>query len=295
MNSSTQSPDSFPVEMPYNRLRTALMLFGKPLAELEPTERQRVERQAEKEFRIEQSILEAPEAAGVMVSEVELARALEEIKGKYPDEDAFRSSLEASDLDESRLRQALARQCKVNTILDKVDSAMPVEIDEVDVGIYYHAHFQKFQQPERRETYHILISINEDFPENSRSKALERIQNIAQRLRRKPRQFEALAGRHSECPTAMRGGRIGKVRRGQLFPELDAALFRLSPGQLSDVVESEMGFHVLFCKSIEPPQTLSLTKATPHIRKILAERTRESRRRQWIAGLIPTTLGKTPT
>ncbi len=290
------SPPDFPTpEVPYNRLRAALMLFGEPPTGLGREERERVERQAEREYQIEQSVLEAPEAAGVVVGERQVERALAEIKAKYPDGDAFRSSLAASDLDESRLRQALARQCKVNAILDKVDAAMPVEIDEVEVGIYYHTHFEKFQQPERRETYHILISINGDFPENSRSKALERIQNIAQRLRRKPRQFEALAGRHSECPTAMRGGRIGKVRRGQLFPELDAALFRLSPGQLSDVVESEMGFHVLFCKSIEPPQTLSLTKATPHIRKILAERTRESRRRQWIAGLIPTTLGKTPT
>lgn len=295
MNPSTHPPDSVPAEMPYNRLRTALMLFGKSLAELEPEECQRVERQAAKEYRIEQSILEAPEAAGVMVSEVELARALAEIKGKYPDEDAFRSSLEASDLDENRLQQALARQCKVNTILDKVDSATPVEIDEVEVGIYYHAHFQKFQQPERRDTYHILISINEDFPENSRPKALERIRTIAEKLERSPKQFEELAQRYSECPTAMRGGRIGLVRRGQLFPELDKALFRLRPGQLSEIVESEMGFHLLFCKRIVPPQTLSLKKATPHIRKILAERIRESRRRQWIAGLIPTTKGRTPT
>jgi len=288
-------PDSPTAEMPYNRLRTALMLFGKPLAELGPEERKRVERQAEKEYQIEQAILEAPEAAGVMVGEVELERALAEIRGKYPDGDAFRSSLEASDLDETRLRQALARQCKVNTILDKVDSAMPVEIDEVEVGIYYHAHFQKFQQPERRDTYHILISINEDFPENSRTKALERIRAIAGKLEHSPKQFDELAQRHSECPTAMRGGRIGLVRRGQLFPELDQALFRLRPGQLSEVVESAMGFHLLFCKKIEPPQTLSLTKATPHIRKILAERVRESRRRQWIAGLIPTTGGRTPT
>lgn len=287
-------PDSLPVEMPYNRLRTALMLFGKPLADLEPEERQRVERQAEKEYQIEQSILEAPEAVGVMVSEAELTLALAEIRAKYPDEEAFRLSLEASALDETLLQQALARQCKVNTILDKVDAATPVEIDELEVGIYYHAHFDKFRQPERRDTYHILISINEDFPENSRPRALERIQAIADKLTRKPHLFEELAGRHSECPTAMRGGRIGLVRRGQLFPELDKVLFRLRVDQLSVVVESEMGFHVLLCKSIEPPHTLSLKKATPHIRKILAERIRESRRRSWIAGLIPT-FGRTPT
>ncbi|CAG0974033.1 partial Foldase protein PrsA, partial [Gammaproteobacteria bacterium] len=249
MEATTNPADSLPVEMPYNRLRTALMLYGKPLAQLEPDESKRVQAQADKEYQIEQAILEAPEAVGVMVGEGELERALAEIRDKYPDEEAFRASLESSGLDEDLLRVALARQCKVNTILDKVDSASPVEIDEVEVGIYYHAHFQKFQQPERRDTYHILISINEDFPENSRPKALDRIRAIADKLARKPHQFEELAGRHSECPTAMRGGRIGQVRRGQLFPSLDEALFRLRPGQLSGVVESEMGFHLLLCKA----------------------------------------------
>jgi nitrogen fixation protein NifM len=239
--------------------------------------------------------LEAPESVGVMVSEPELVRALAEIRAKYPDEDSFRASLEASDLDETLLRLALARQCKVNTILDKIDSATPIEIDEVEMGIYYHAHFDKFQQPERRDAYHILISINEDFPENSRPRALERIRDIAAKLTRNVKLFGDLAQRHSECPTAMREGRIGMVRLGQLFPTLDAALFSLRPGQLSEIVESEMGFHVLFCKSIEPPQTLSLKKATPHIRKVLTERVRESRRRAWIAGLIPTSTGRTPT
>lgn len=294
MEATTSPAESLPVEMPYNRLRTALMLYGKPLAELAPEESRRVKAQADKEYQIEQRILEAPESLGVMVGEGELERALSEIRGKYPDEEAFRASLESSQLDEDSLRVALARQCKVNTILDKIDSAQTVEIDEVEIGIYYHAHFHKFQQPERRDAYHILISVNEDFPENSRPRALERIRVIADKLARKPHWFEELAGKHSECPTAMRGGRIGRVRRGQLFPSLDAALFRLRPGQLSEVVESEMGFHLLLCKHIEPPQTLSLKKATPHIRKILAERIRESRRREWIAGLMPTPR-RTPT
>ncbi len=286
VEATTQS-EIQPVEMPYNRLRTALALYGKPLVELAPEELSRVQAQADKEYQIERRILEAPEATGVMVGAAEVERALTEIRGKYPDEEAFHASLEASGLDEDSLRLALARQCKVNTILDKVDAARPVEIDEVEIGIYYHAHFHKFQQPERRDAYHILISINEDFPENARPKAMERILGLAEKLGKKPHLFEELAAKHSECPTAMRGGRIGQVRRGQLYPSLDEALFRLRPGQMSGVVESEMGFHILLCKHIEPPQTLSLKKATPHIRKILAERIRESRRREWIAGLIP--------
>jgi peptidyl-prolyl cis-trans isomerase C len=287
MRTATSPPDSAGAEMPYNRLRTALALFGKPPVELGPDDRQRVYAQAEREYQIEQRILQAPEAVGVMVGDAELARALEEVRAKYPDEEAFRLGLEAGGLNEGLLRQALARQCKVNTVLDKVVAATVVEISEVEIGIYYHAHYDKFQQPERRDAHHILISINEDFPENSRPRAMERIMALAEKLGRKPWQFAELAQRHSECPTAMRGGRIGLVRRGQLYPELDAALFRLHPDELSGVVETEIGFHLVLCKTVEPPHTLSLKKATPHIRAMLDERLRESRRRQWIAGLPP--------
>jgi peptidyl-prolyl cis-trans isomerase C len=287
MRTATSPNDSSGAEMPYNRLRTALALFGKPPVELDPDERQRVNAQAEREYQIEQRILQAPEAVGVMVGDAELARALEEVRAKYPDEGAFRLGLEAGGLDEDLLRRALARQCKVNTVLDKVVAATVVEISEVEIGIYYHAHYDKFQQPERRDAHHILISINEDFPENSRPRAMERIMALAEKLGRKPWQFAELAQRHSECPTAMRGGRIGLVRRGQLYPELDAALFRLHPDELSGVVETEIGFHLVLCKTVEPPHTLSLKKATPHIRAMLDERLRESRRRQWIAGLPP--------
>lgn len=290
MDTKTETPP----EMPYNRLRTALLLYGKPPAELAPQELERVLAQAEREHRIERLVLESPEAVGVVVGADELERAYAEVRGKYPDEAAFQAGLEAGGLDGDALRLALARQCKVNTVLDRVAAARPAEVGELEVGIYYHEHFRQFQQPERRDAYHILISVNEDFPDNARPRALERIRALADALAAKPHRFEELAGRHSECPTALRGGRIGRVRRGQLYPSLDEALFRLRPGQLSGVVESEMGFHILLCRRVDPPQTLSLKKAAPHIRKILAERVRESRRREWLAGLASKPNGRTP-
>ncbi|MGZ8219017.1 nitrogen fixation protein NifM [Methylomagnum sp.] len=275
-----------PPELSFIRLRAALELFGKPPFELTPEEKDKAAAQAEREYAIETRILNAKEAVGVVVPEEEVERAVAEIRSRYADEEAFHNAMDANDLDEIVLRRALERQCRVNTILDRVVAGVDrMDIGEAEIGIYYHTHFESFQQPERREAFHILISINDDFPENSRPRALERIQKLAARLTEKPKLFEELAQRNSECPTAMRGGRIGLVRRGQLFPSLDAVLFELNAGQLSEPVESEVGFHLILCKAIHPPETISLKKATPHIRKVLRERMRENRRREWIAGL----------
>lgn len=272
----------------FAELRAALELFGKPPFELNPEQLQRVRGQAQREQAIERSILASPEAVGVIVSEQEVDRAVAEIRSRYPNVDAFQHAMEANSLDESLLRAALRRQCRVDAVLERVLAASHgMDIGDTEIAIYYHSHFASFQQPERRETFHILISINEDFPENSRIRARERIETIAERLKQKPKLFEELAQRHSECPTAMRGGLIGQVRKGQLFPSLDAALFTLKAGQLSEVLESEVGFHLLYCKHIQAPMTISLKKATPHIRTILQERARENLRRAWITRLNP--------
>lgn len=276
-----------PTEMRYALLRAASELFEKPPAALEPEQMQRVEKQARREFDLERKILESAEAVRVLVPDAAVDRAYQEIRGRYEDEDALLADLARNGLDEATLLAALKRQCKVESVLELVGSRAP-SVSEIDVALYYHSHLDRFRQPERREAYHILLSINPDYPENTRDEAERRIREIAERLQRKPREFERLATRHSECPTALQGGRLGLVPRGQLYPELDEALFALKEGRFSGVVESPMGFHLLWCKTIESARTLSLRDATPHIRKRLRERQQRICQRAWVSSLSRT-------
>jgi nitrogen fixation protein NifM len=284
------NPNTIPEELRYAVLRAASKLFEKAPTALAPEELMRVERQARREFDIEQTILESTEAGRVVVPAESVERAFAEIRERYEDEDSFIGDLANNGLDEPRLRAALERQCKVESVLELV-SSRAADVSEIDVQIYYHAHLERFRSPERREVHHILVSINEDFPENTRANAKARIREIAERLVKKPKDFERLAMRHSECPTALEGGRLGLVPRGQLYPQLDEALFALKEGKLSGIVESEMGFHILWCKSIEPGRTLSLRDATPHIRKHLKARQQAICQRAWVSSLTKSSGG----
>lgn len=271
-------------ELRYALLRAASELFGKQPSALAPEEWHRAEQQARREFAIEQRILESPEAARVVVPEVAVERAFQEVRSRYADGDAFVADLAGNGLDEPRLRSALARQCRVESVLDLVGSRAPT-VNEIDIAIYYHSNPERFRQSERREAYHILLSINPEFRDNTREEAERRIRAIAARLCQKPNEFERLATRHSECPTALQGGRLGLVPRGTLYQALDEVLFALKPGRISDIVESPMGFHILWCKHIEPVRTLSLQEAAGQIRRLLEERHRRICQRAWIAAL----------
>jgi nitrogen fixation protein NifM len=220
----------------------------------------------------------------VIISDKELEAAYQEIRDRYEDDESFFSDLEKNHLDKDSLSVALYRQCRVNVVMELIASRAP-DVNEVEIGIYYHLHPEQFNRPELREACHIFISINPDYPENTRETALSRMQEISAKLHKKPYKFAELALKHSECPTALQGGVLGIVPRGKLYPELDAVLFSIKAGEISEIVESEIGFHLVLCKQIQRAETLSLQKATPKIRQIMKERSRRTCQRAWLASL----------
>ncbi|OAI08485.1 nitrogen fixation protein NifM [Methylomonas methanica] len=269
---------------PYTLLRAALSLFQKAPAELEQLQLRQVEVQAKNEYEIEGRVLSSSEATGVVISDTELGRAYKEVRGRFEDEDAFLAALSANGLDVELLKAALYRQCKVDAVMDRVAARAP-KVNEVEIGIFYHSHPEKFHKPETRQARHILISINPDYPDNTRDAAWRRINEILGTLKRKPHKFADLALKYSECPTAVQGGEVGTVAKGTLFPELDAVLFGLKEDAISDVVETEMGFHVIQCMKIVLAETMSLKKATPKIQQIMQDRYRRNCQRTWLASL----------
>jgi len=278
------TPDKSATIDPYTLLRAALTLFKKKPDELQAAELKQAEVQALNEFNIESRILNAPEAGAVIISDKELQDAYQEIRARYEDDEIFLSDLEKNHLNKETLNAALFRQCRVNVVMELIASRAPT-ISEIEIGIYYHLHAEQFNRPERREACHIYISINPDYPENTRETAFSRMQELSEKLQKKPYKFAELALKHSECPTALQGGVLGLVPRGKLYPELDAVLFSIKAGEISEIVESEIGFHLVLCKQIQKAETLSLPKATPKIRQIMNERSRRTCQRAWLASL----------
>jgi nitrogen fixation protein NifM len=268
----------------YILLRAALALFKKAPAELDSQQLAQATKQAQREQELEQRVLSSPQAAMVIIPLAEIQDAYQQVRSRYEDEDAFRAVLADNQLTIDSLKDALYRQTKVNTVLETI-AAKAEKVNEVEIELFYYNHLTRFTRPEQREVCHILISINPDYPENSRDNALARMQEVQQQLQQQPQHFAKLALKHSECPTALQGGLLGTVGRGKLYPELELALFNLQADEISEIVESEMGFHLLWCKKIHPANTMSLEQARPRIRQSLQDRYRVQQQRQWLASL----------
>lgn len=278
---------------PYTLLRASLALFGQLPAQLDAAQLQQARVQAVREYALEARVLASTEAAKVIISAQEVENAYRQIRERYDSEGELLADLHQNDLDVDRLQQALQRECRVNATLAWVGSRAPA-ISDVDIGIYYHAHPEKFVRPERREVRHILITINDTYAENSRANALARMTGIAAKLARKPYKFAELAMQYSECPSALQGGLLGTVARGTLYPELDAALFQMQPGEIGTIIETEIGLHILLCVNIERSESISLKNAAPKIRQLLQERSQRVCQRTWLANLAKSSRKEAP-
>ncbi|HEX5363746.1 MAG TPA: nitrogen fixation protein NifM [Gallionella sp.] len=269
----------------YLALKAAHKLYGKAPDTLPSAEFERVQMMAQQQHQLEAQILVAAEARDVMVPPSTVNAAMQEIRGRYQNEEEFNQDLARNGLDQAVFAQALERELKVEAILEKVGSRA-AHIGDMDVELYYLYHPDQFRRPETRLARHILITINDAIAENTRSAAYQRASEIAARLAKEPQRFEEQALKHSECPTALEGGKLGDLPRGKLFPTLDQALFELNAGEVSGVLESELGFHVLRCDAITAANVLSQSQAKPHIRKLMEQKRKRVCQQGWIKKLL---------
>ncbi|WP_316859709.1 nitrogen fixation protein NifM [uncultured Cohaesibacter sp.] len=271
--------------LPYHLMRASLATYQCRFAELEPAQKTSVLEQGQTALMIETLVLESAVARDVVIPDQVIDRAFHGIAERFADRGEFTADLAANALDEDSLCLSLERELKADATLEKVALGAAVVTNE-DVRHYFDAHPEKFTIGETRQTRHILITVNEELEENSREEAQRRIRAILQELDGSSRQFSEMALRHSECPTAMNGGLLGRVPRGKLFTELEEVLFEMKAETVSDVVETEAGFHILHCEQIYPQQTASLEGAAPKIRNALENARKAKAQREFVSGLL---------
>ena len=270
---------------PYLTLKIAHELFKKSPPNLEPAERQRVTEVALRQLKIEQRILCTPEAALVVLPHSVVDQAAMEIRDRYPTREDYLADLERCDLDPIVLIESIERNLKIDAVLDRVAS-LAVEVSDLDVEIFYVVHREQFRRADNRTLRHILVTINDTLAGSERPTARAKIDAIHTRLQKAPKRFAEQALKHSECPTATNGGLLGRIKHGQLYAELEPAAFTLSPGEISPVVESPMGFHILQCVSVEAAGDVPMHAVRDRIRTHLNDSRRRAAQKAWIAGLF---------
>jgi peptidyl-prolyl cis-trans isomerase D len=150
----------------------------------------------------------------------------------------------------------------------KPDSA---PVPEDSIRVYYEQHPLEFTVPARARVRHILIAFRPGDGPGARTAARQRALDVLKRVKA-GEDFEALAKEYSDDRgSAAQGGDLGEIARGQVVKEFGDAAFALKPGELSPVVETQFGFHIIRLDGMTPQKVRPLEDCRAEIHGVLGE------------------------
>ena len=157
-------------------------------------------------------------------------------------------------------------------VLDAAALAKNIQLPEQDIKTYYEQNLQRLSGQEQRRASHILINAAKDAPAAEREKARTKADGLLADVRKDPKSFAQLARKNSDDPgSASNGGDLDFFAKGAMVKSFEDAVFALKKGEISAVVESEFGFHIILLTDIKAPATPSLEAMRPKLEADLRE------------------------
>ena len=152
-----------------------------------------------------------------------------------------------------------------------------VKVSEKEIEEYYQTHRNsKFRKPKQAKARYILVGVSSGADDKAKEEARGRANRILADAR-DGKDFAKLAQTESDDPTREKGGEIGWISQGQIPPELDNALFALKKGEISNLIETPIGFQIFKMEDLRDEKILDLKESTPEIMQTL---TRDKAKRE---------------
>ncbi len=184
---------------------------------------------------------------------------------------ALEADLIKSGVTYDELRSSVVQADLVRSLVEDEYGGKVDEVSDGEVEAFYHEHPELFTGPDKIHTRQIMIKIGPNASDNERASAYRRA--VAARERAVAGEdFAGLAREVSEGPNASRGGDLGFTSRGDMVPGFDDAVWSTEVGGITDVIESNIGFHVAKVEEIKKGDLLPLDKVRPLIVSLIGQR-----------------------
>ncbi len=153
--------------------------------------------------------------------------------------------------------------------IEYFDKVVAKKVKATDEGIreYYEENKNKFRDPARIRARHILVKVNRTAQEEELKQARDKTENILSRVK-SGEDFAKLASEYSDDPgSKSKGGDLGFFSRGRMAPEFERAAFSLNPGDISDIVQTNFGFHIIKVAEKKEPSIKPYEAVKEQLRK----------------------------
>ncbi|HEY1304856.1 MAG TPA: peptidylprolyl isomerase [Vicinamibacterales bacterium] len=214
----------------------------------------------------------------------EIDARVKEIQGQFPSEAAFKEMLTARKTTIEQLRTDVKQDLAVQKMID-AEIAPKIVVKPEQLADFYAKNPDQFKQPERVRASHILIGVPRDADAAAKTQARAKADQILKDVKA-GKDFATLAKQNSQDPgSAANGGDLGFFQQGQMVGPFNDAAFKLAPGTVSDIVETEFGFHIIKVIEKQPARTVSLDEVKPQLEQFLLQRNRQEQTDGFVNGL----------
>ena len=177
--------------------------------------------------------------------------------------------------EENRENYLTDPQIKLQFLAFPFNSDAKASISDEEVDSFYRQYQNRYNIPEERSARHILIKTSEEDSEETLVAKREKAEQVLE-LARSGEDFAALAKQYSEGPTGPKGGDLGSFPRGRMVKAFDDAVFSLNEGDISDIVETQFGFHIIKLEKVE----LAFSRTLAEVKNEIISELQEKRSRE---------------
>ena len=216
-------------------------------------------------------LFQKAKAEGITAMQPEIDAVIAESRKGFPTEEAWQQSLKQQGLDTVSLNAAITRSILIDKgikqlVLDKI------VISDGDLKTYYDAHPDEMRKPEEVHASHILFKVPESATPESKAPIRKKADDTLAKVKA-GEDFAKLARENSEDPgSAPNGGDLGFFRRGQMVGPFEDAAFALTIGQISGIVETQYGYHIIKVTEKHEAGTASLQEVSDPLRNFLKQK-----------------------
>lgn len=200
--------------------------------------------------------------------DAEIAKVIEQVGG----EENFKKALAAQNISEDDFRKELEKGARVNKLVEQACTGVE-EPTEQDVTDFYEAHKSEYVTEPKVLCQHILVKVEDNSTSDEKSAAFEKILAIKERIAAGGN-FAEEAEKNSDCPSGREGGSLGWFGPGMMVPEFDKVAFEMKKGEVSGVVTTQFGYHIIYKADEQPGGQQTLVDVHDQIKDLLRHEAR---------------------
>ncbi len=228
-------------------------------------------------------LFQESQKTGIHITEEVIQDQLKSVKKRFPNQEEFEKALKQMKLTENDVKSQISRAMAIRELINK-QIIQNIMIPDQESRIFYDTHPEAFKQPEQVKASHILAEVKPNAEESKKSKAMEKIKKVQKQLGEGD-EFAELAKKYSDGPSKTKGGDLGYFKRGQMVKPFEDAAFALEPNQVSDIVETDFGYHLIKVLDKRPERVQPYEDVKQRINTYLAKEKEKKEINVYIEGL----------